>query len=167
MRCALSLSSSTMVRVAFSRHYLFSMSAIYLQLGTSWPSCQQGCFFTFSVLSFGQGQTSSSQEHWSVESSSTKVRTFYPWTARSVVRGIILVVHWCPGDCHCLFRVCLGQAISPLCLPVSFHSTYISVMPLLSGSFSEQIQMLGLSFSSLHLWSPRWSMYIRSFTVES
>lgn len=35
--------------------------AVYLQLGTSWPSFQQGCFFTFSVPPFDQGQTSSDQ----------------------------------------------------------------------------------------------------------
>lgn len=61
-----------------------------------------------------------------------------------------------PEDHECLLTMCLGQAVSALCLPVSFHSSYISVMPLLSSSFSEQIWMLGLSFHSLHIQIPRW-----------
>lgn len=149
---ASSLSSSKHCHgVAFSEHYLFPMSAIYLQLGTSWSRCQQGCFSLHQSLLLTKGRKSEPKEHWSVGSRSTQVRIFCPWTVGSVIKGISLIVHGCTKRSWEFTQMCLGQTVSALCLPLSFDNTYISLTSFSSSSFPEQVLMLGLSFSSLQI----------------
>lgn len=88
---------SNMVRVTFFKHYLFLMNAIYLQLGIAQPSSWQGCFSLYQSFLLAEGRQVQPEEHWSVGSTSTDVTAFCPWTAGSVIKGIIWVVQDSPG----------------------------------------------------------------------
>lgn len=139
-----------MVRVAFSGHYLLSTSAICLQLRTSQPSCQQGCFSFPQSLLLAKGSQAQPVGCSSEGSRSTQVRAFCPCTAGSVIR-INLVVHGCPRRSWESTSMSFRQAVSS----VSFDSTCTSVMAFPLPPFSRHMQMLALSFGSFQMPTPR------------
>lgn len=141
-----------MVRVAFSGHYLFSTCSIYLQLRTSQPSCQQGYFSFPQSLLLAKGSQAQPVGCSSEGSRSTQVRAFCPCTAGSVIKGINLVIHGCPRRSWESTSMSFRQAVSVL---YSLIAPALQLCLFPHPHFSEQMQMLGLSFDSFQMPTPR------------
>ena len=109
-------------RSGFLRTHLFSMSAIYLHLGTSRPSYQQGCFLLpVSVDKVSpqdinlRGPGPQQSGHSDLEPLDWSSREWF-WLFTDI-----------PGGPRSLLS-CLGQAVPASCLPVSFGGACLSGM---------------------------------------